>query len=38
VKDYILRQEEHHRAKSFQEEYLDFLKRGGVTFDDRYLW
>ncbi len=38
VKDYILRQEEHHRVKSFQEEYLDFLKRGGVTYDDRYLW
>lgn len=38
VKEYIARQEEHHRVGSFQEEYLDFLKRGGVTFDDRYLW
>jgi REP element-mobilizing transposase RayT len=38
VKDYILRQEEHHRVKSFKEEYLDFLERGSVTFDDRYLW
>jgi REP element-mobilizing transposase RayT len=38
VKEYIARQEEHHRTASFQEEYLDFLQRGGVTFDDRYLW
>ena len=38
VKQYIARQEEHHRVKSYQEEYLDFLKRGGVEYDDRYLW
>ena len=38
VRDYIARQEEHHRVKSFQEEYLEFLKRSGVEYDDRYLW
>jgi len=38
VKDYIARQEEHHRRKSFQEEYLEFLKLSGVEYDERYLW
>ena len=38
VRDYIARQEEHHRARTFQEEYLDFLRRGTVEYDDRYLW
>jgi hypothetical protein len=30
--------EEHHRTRTFQEEYVEFLKRGGVEYDDRYLW
>jgi len=38
VKIYIGRQEEHHVKKSFQEEYLEFLKSSGVEFDERYLW
>jgi putative transposase len=38
VKDYIARQEEHHRKKTFQEEYLDFLLQSGVEYDERYLW
>lgn len=38
VKRYIERQEEHHRRKTFQEEYLEFLKQSGIEFDDRYLW
>jgi putative transposase len=38
VKDYIARQEEHHAKKSFQEEYLEFLKLSGAKFDERYLW
>jgi putative transposase len=38
IKDYIARQEEHHRQKTFQEEYLEFLKQSGVEFDERYLW
>ena len=37
VKRYILRQEEHHRKKTFQEEYVAFLRRGGVEYDERYL-
>lgn len=35
---YIINQEEHHRKKTFQEEYLDFLKRYGVEFDERFIF
>jgi REP-associated tyrosine transposase len=35
---YIDSQEEHHRTRSFQEEYRGFLKRYGVEFDERYIW
>jgi len=35
---YIENQEEHHRHKSFQEEYLAFLKRHEITYDEKYLW
>jgi len=38
VCDYIIRQAEHHRKRTFQEEYVGFLQRGGVEYDDRYLW
>jgi putative transposase len=35
---YIQNQREHHRKKTFQEEYLEFLIANGVTYDERYLW
>jgi len=35
---YIENQREHHRRKTFQEEYLEFLKANGVNYDERYLW
>ena len=38
VKEYIRNQEEHHRRVSFQEEYVAFLERHGVKYDDKYLW
>jgi REP element-mobilizing transposase RayT len=38
VRDYVLNQEEHHRVKSFQEEYLQMLQRGMVEYDEKYLW
>ena len=38
VREYIARQQEHHRRKSFQEEYRAFLERHGVAFDERYVW
>jgi len=37
VRRYIEGQEGHHRTRTFQEEYLDFLKKSGVDFDPRYL-
>lgn len=38
VKAYVLNQSEHHRTKSFQDEYLGMLQRGLVEYDERYLW
>lgn len=38
VIDYIKNQREHHRKKSFQEEYLGLLKKHGIEYDERYLW
>ena len=38
VQQYVLRQEQHHRRQTFQEEYLEFLQRSGVKYDERYLW
>jgi putative transposase len=35
---YIDRQEEHHRTRSFQEEYRAFLTKYGIQFDERYVW
>ena len=38
VYHYIADQEEHHRKKSFQEEYVGLLKRHHIPFDERYLF
>jgi len=38
ARHYVLHQEEHHRKQTFQEEYLEFLKRGLVEYDERFLW
>jgi putative transposase len=35
---YIDNQQEHHRIKTFQEEYLAFLKEYGVQYGEKYLW
>ena len=35
---YIQNQEDHHKKKTFIEEYLDFLKAFEVEFDDRYIF
>ena len=35
---YVQNQEEHHRARSFREEYIDLLRRFVVEYDDRYLF
>ena len=38
VRGYVLRQEEHHRAQTFQQEYIGMLRRGLVEYKERYLW
>jgi putative transposase len=35
---YIDSQAEHHRVRSFQEEYRDFLARYHIQSDERYVW
>jgi putative transposase len=37
VQSYIANQEEHHRVKSFREEFVEFLEKAGVEYDPKYL-
>ena len=38
IVNYILNQEEHHKKKSFKEEYLEILIKNGVEFKEEYLF
>jgi putative transposase len=38
VVTYIENQVEHHRLRTFQEEYRKFLERYRVPYDERYVW
>ena len=38
VCNYVQTQEDHHRTKTFQEEYVEFLKRHEIEFDESRLW
>ena len=38
IRSYIQRQEEHHRTQSFINEFLEFLTKNGIVFDQRFLW
>ena len=38
VTDYIAAQQEHHRQVTFQEEFLTFLRKNGIDYDERDLW
>ena len=38
VRAYVLNQEEHHRKRTFREEYLDMLRTAGVEYDERFMW
>jgi hypothetical protein len=38
VVQYIETQQQHHRTRTFQEEYRELLRRHGVNFDERYVW
>ncbi|OGU70524.1 MAG: transposase [Ignavibacteria bacterium RBG_16_34_14] len=35
---YILNQEQHHKKKSFKEEYLGLLEKFGIEYDEKYLF
>jgi REP element-mobilizing transposase RayT len=35
---YIDQQEKHHRVKTFQEEFREFLVKYKIQFDERYVW
>ncbi len=38
VYQYVKNQEEHHRTKTFKEEYHDFLRKFEIEFDEKYLF
>jgi len=38
VLEYVNKQQEHHRTRTFQEEYRELLRKHGVDFDERYVW
>jgi putative transposase len=37
IRAYLDRQEEHHRRVSFREEFVEFLRRNRIEFEERYL-
>jgi len=38
VRQYISGQEEHHRKRTFQEEFRAMLRKHEIEFDERYVW
>ena len=38
VVQYIEHQAEHHRVRSFADEYIAMLERAGIAYDARYVW
>lgn len=38
IRNYIQNQKEHHRTRTFQEEYVDFLERHGIDYRIEYLF
>ena len=38
VKKYIASQQEHHRVRVFKEEFIAFLERHDIEYDERYIW
>lgn len=38
LKRYILKQHEHHRTKSFEDEFIQFLRKYELEFDEQFLW
>ncbi len=37
VLEYVNKQQEHHRTRTFQEEYRELLRKHGVNFDERFV-
>ncbi|MFV0267423.1 MAG: IS200/IS605 family transposase [Draconibacterium sp.] len=35
---YIMKQEEHHRKRSFKDEYLELLRRNEIKYEDAYIF
>jgi REP element-mobilizing transposase RayT len=38
VREYIRRQKTHHGKRTFEDEYIELLRRHRVEFDEKYLW
>ncbi len=38
VVNYIKHQKEHHKKKTFKEEFIEFLKKHNIDYDERYIW
>ena len=38
VREYIENQEEHHRARTFQDEFRGLLRKHEIELDERYVW
>ncbi len=38
VKHYIENQRQHHKRMTFKEEFLAFLKKYNIPYDERYIW
>ncbi len=38
VRQYLASQAEHHRARTFQDEFREILRRHGLEWDERYVW
>jgi len=35
---YINNQKEHHKKRTFREEFIEFLKKYNIEYDERYIW
>jgi REP element-mobilizing transposase RayT len=38
VQQYLAKQEEHHRVRTFEDEFRELLRRHGLEWDERYVW
>lgn len=38
VRGYLAKQQEHHRVKTFQEEFVALLKKHHIEFDEQHIW